>query len=318
MDLNIMSYDDFKNEVRKSLEKILSADYPGVGIKLELGTKHEINKYVDIIIASVSSLSAGPSFNLEKLYDRYKQSENYNEVVEGLVSGFKSAIDEMIADNSVVAGIFDLSDKKSNIVMEVINTKCNREYLETVPHREFLDLSIIYRVVLDIRKDGVVASAIINNSLAETANLSEEQLFSLAYKNMPKRLPFFVKDMYSIMFDLSKGSVDVTPETNDEVMMFVFSNESRTFGATAILYKDVLDDFACKVNSSFYIFPSSIDELVVLLSDDKEEAEELANEVFTINMDCVDSDKRLSNNVYYYDKDTKEVSIVFESPMPLI
>lgn len=135
---------------------------------------------------------------------------------------------------------------------------------------------------------------------------------------MPKRLPFFVKDMYSIMFDLSKGSVDVTPETNDEVMMFVFSNESRTFGATAILYKDVLDDFACKVNSSFFIFPSSIDELVVLLSDDKEEVEELANEVFTINMDCVDSDKRLSNNVYYYDKDTKEVSIVFESPMPLI
>ena len=318
MDLNIMGYDDFKNEVRKSLEEILSADYPGVGIKLELGTKHEINKYVDIIIASVSSLSAGPTYSLEEMYDLYKKFKNYNKVIEGVVFNLESKIDKMVTDNPVIVETFDLSDNKSDIIMEVINTKYNREYLETVPHREFLDLSIIYRVVLNVKIDKAVASVIINNNMANRANLSEEQLFSLAYKNMPMHLPFFVKDMYSVLIDFGKDMYEISPETNDDAVMFVFSNKSRVLGATAILYKDILDNFACKVDSSFYIFPSSIDELVVLLSDDKEEAEELADKVFMINMDCVDSDKRLSNNVYYYDKETKEVSIVFESPMPLI
>ena len=44
----------------------------------------------------------------------------------------------------------ELSEAKDNIVFQLVNTEQNREMLADVPHREYQDLSVIYRWVVKV------------------------------------------------------------------------------------------------------------------------------------------------------------------------
>ena len=71
---------------------------------------------------------------------------------------------------------------KDNIFFQVINTLQNEDMLRDMPHREFQDLSIIYRWVVKVDENGIQSSAIRNN-LAEQLGMNEEQLFKCAVEN---------------------------------------------------------------------------------------------------------------------------------------
>ena len=63
-----------------------------------------------------------------------------------------SACNFMAKTISETAPVFDvdnfLNSAKDKIVFQLINTEQNKSFLEKVPHREFQDLSIIYRWVV--------------------------------------------------------------------------------------------------------------------------------------------------------------------------
>ena len=44
----------------------------------------------------------------------------------------------------------ELSEAKDNIVFQLVNTEQDREMLADVPHREYQDLSVIYRWVVKV------------------------------------------------------------------------------------------------------------------------------------------------------------------------
>ena len=76
----------------------------------------------------------------------------------------------------------DLDSLKDRIVFQVVNTKENKEMIDLCPHREFMDLSIVYRVIVRIEETGV-SGFIVTNDIASVDDISEKLLYSLDVKN---------------------------------------------------------------------------------------------------------------------------------------
>ena len=129
-----------------------------------------------------------------------------------------------------------------------------------------------------------------------------------------KQMSPFIKDG-QIIVNVAKGIEDVTYKTlsdiiEEEIPLFVMSNGDYMNGASVILYKDVLRDFAKYMEYDLYILPSSIHEVIILLDNEYAKApEELARMVRETNRIVVDREEILSDHVYYYDREKDEIRI---------
>lgn len=218
-----------------------------------------------------------------------------------------------------VSEITNADSTKDKIVFQLINTEQNKDMLASMPHREFKDLAIIYRIVVRI-DDEDITSIPIYHHLAKTLGFNEEQLFKLAAENTKELLPPVIKSMNDVIRDLFVKD-GMPPEIEDmmfgemapEQQMYVISNNKRINGAVSMLYEDGLHELAEKLNSDLYLLPSSIHE-VIAVSTDMGEPNELAAMVTEINIEQVALDQRLSNQVYHYDKDLRKITLATDTP----
>ena len=86
-----------------------------------------------------------------------------------------------------------------------------------------------------------------------------------------------------------------------ESPMYILTNESRTFGAVAMLETELLRKFAEKVGEDFLVLPSSIHEVILVPVSNLPDSEYIKEMIREINNTNVDPEEQLSNNYYYYD-----------------
>ena len=92
--------------------------------------------------------------------------------------------------------------------------------------------------------------------------------------------------------------------------MFVLTNESNLFGAACIIYPNLLQHYAAEAQTDFYILPSSIHEVILLLDDEYvQSSEELREMVRETNRMVVDQEEVLSDHIYHYDREKDEIRI---------
>ena len=91
--------------------------------------------------------------------------------------------------------------------------------------------------------------------------------------------------------------------------MYILSNSVGINGATAMIYKDAIRSFAEKLDSDFYILPSSIHEVILVPYEDCISREELKDMVNEVNCTQVPVEEVLSDRVYIYRKDTNMIEI---------
>lgn len=199
--------------------------------------------------------------------------------------------------------VIDFENAKDNIIFQLVNTEQNREILKGMPHRDFQDLSIIYKWVLDISPEGM-NTARVDNALSARLNLNEEQLFVLAAENTRKILPPRVTPIDELLREMGVKIIEEMPLNQT---MWVISNDQRMYGATSMLYEDKLHTLAQKIGTDLYILPSSVHEVIAVSA--MRNPEELAKIVSEINTTQVPLEERLSNQVYYYDKDLRKLTM---------
>ena len=212
-----------------------------------------------------------------------------------------------------------MRDANEKIVFQLINTEQNKTFLEQVPHREFQDLSIVYKVIISADKDAVQSSKI-TNEFAKRLGMSEEQLFKCAAENTRRLFPPVVRSMNDIMKEMfardgmpQEIADMMIAEIPPEQTMWVISNEKGINGAASMLYENELHELAESLESDLYILPSSVHE-VIAVSSDMGSPEMLAQMVVEVNMQEVSLDERLSNQVYHYDKDLRKLTLATDTP----
>lgn len=310
----MMEYNIFKEVVAEKFKEYLPSQFQNMTIRVESVTK--VNKSMDgmTLVDESADKNISPTIYINDMYEHYLQTENLQVVLEKAAETMERAFSE-----APMMGNLDFDSAKDNIVFQVINTMQNQDMLQDMPHREFQDLSIIYRWVVKVDEQGI-QSSIVRNNLAKQLGMTEEQLFKAAVENTKRIFPPVVKSMNDVMKEMFIADgmpaemIDVMiGEIPADKMMWIISNDRGINGACSMLYEDNLHKLAEQLESDLYILPSSVHECIAV-SADMGDPYELAEMVNEINMGQVALEERLSNQVYHYDKDARRLTLATDTP----
>lgn len=239
-----------------------------------------------------------------------------------------------IYNNNNLGNLYDSSlDNVADIVLnslyvathvenKLVNAEMNKELLKTVPHKKFLDLAIIYNIIIDTTDDEV-KSICVTNELLDKIGMSLDELDSWAYQNTEANSNFEINDIFSVLaktINVSKEEMimntlgcpyEVAANFNDyySELEYVATNKRKVNGANILLYKQVLKSFAEYVNSDLVILPSSIHECILVTGIDPNDYYGLTNMVTDINKEELAQEDILSNNVYIYNRTEDSIKI---------
>ena len=177
--------------------------------------------------------------------------------------------------------------RTDNIVISLINTEKYQEVLKTVPHKNVLDLSMVYRCITEMPEGGI-CSIIVNYRMLEKLNMTEDELHQLALENTHAMLPLKMEAI--------------------EHHFYVLSNEKRVFGAVGMFITDEIRQLAEFYESNLFIMPSSVHEVFVM-PDFGQEKEYIKSVIEDANETVVREKDILSDSLYYYDYEEKELRL---------
>ena len=159
--------------------------------------------------------------------------------------------------------------------------------------RNILDLSVVYRVAIELDSNGV-GSYIIKPEMLDTIDLKEEEMFEIVKNNHD----FEVKNISEIIGD----ELGYIPE-EEAFPLYVVTNIQKTFGA-GVLVSDYLNDIYAKYGK-VKIIPSSIHEILILPENFASITENafLLDMVKCVNQTEVTEEDILTTSVYEYSPD---------------
>lgn len=303
------SIEEFQQGLVQGLETFLKDKYGDAYVNIEhaIKTNRELTGLRCVVLGDEQHCS--PIIYLEDIYKRYSAYEDYELILDEVKNQVVDAIEEARAFGDEIRNFYR---DHSNVFFHFIHTEQNKELLKTLPHREFHDLSIIYRCHVFQDEYGR-ASAQIDNRLAEVMGLDEEELYKLAYENTRRLFLTSIKPINEVIEELQLGKGNKVIQDfkeaadQEEPLFYVVSNGMRDRGAINILYTDELQKLAEQLDCDLYLLPSSVHEMLAV-PEHVIDLNSLTDMVHEVNQMVVEVEDRLSNEVYKYDR--KEQSIV--------
>ena len=262
---------------------------------------------LDGVIVRQNNCVVSPTVYVNDYYEDFSNGENINniaDIIERLIRD-NTIVDEFDADELI---LFD--NVKDRIVFKLINFERNKELLETVPYKKYLDLAIVYYI--SVKEDIFeCASILINNSHLKLWNKTLEEIDELAEKNTPFILKPELKSMGQTLKEIMFNSDDNEFDEKDfeNCYMYVLTNEKKQFGAATILYDNELKDFSERIESDFYIIPSSVHEVIIIPSKFVDSSDSLDEMICEVNSSQVPLVDILSDHAYKYNRADKCVSL---------
>lgn len=258
-----------------------------------------------------------PNIYLNSYFESYQMGKPLTVIMEEIIYQYNLFKDEQ---NIRLADIWDFAAIKQDIVLRLVNYDRNRELLKTCPHKRYLDLAITFRMVLDWDCMGI-GSSIVTTDVFDHWGVSLEDLYKLALENTMRAFPWRMDSLATVIMECMKRQlpeeklVEVREDfkllenTENEVSMYVLSNENGMNGATCILYDAVLKNFAKAQGCNIYILPSSIHEVLLVPENVETDAATLEEMVSDANHSAVGLIDLLSDHVYYYDRKRDMVEV---------
>ncbi len=307
-----MNYNQFLEDVRAAVQERLGSDYE---IRIQKITKNN-GIVLDGLIIGKTCKNIAPTIYLNSYYMHFTHGMSLQEILEDIISAYKENNDMVMGD---MRELLDFNNLKDKVAFKLIQREKNKELLKDVPYIEFLDLAVVFYLILDEHKGGQM-TALIHNSHMEPWRVEKEELYRLAKKNTPILLPPEIKTMKEIMCDILKGHLEELEmeEMVDGLLdfdsqkphLYVLSNKDQINGAGCILYDGCLKDFADSQNSDIIILPSSTHEVILVPDDGKLDYVELRKIVGEINESEVPEEDVLSDRIYKYSQYDCRISLI--------
>lgn len=241
---------------------------------------------------------------LNQIYERYLDGMTLDQAVEEILSVWSSAMPAMQVDAD---DLLSPDIIKSQVVYRLINYDKNGDFLRDVPHKEVLDLALVYYVMVHDEKmgDGAI---MVGNHFLEYYGVTQEELDEAAKVNTAKLLPADFIRISDLLREFGEKTgafsyPEITLEEESEWSpLYVLTNKARQYGAYYMTDTEVLKRIAGILDSDLFLLPSSVHECMVVPVDNWEDPENLASMVREINQTQVSEDEYLSDSVYHYDR----------------
>lgn len=296
-----MDYEEFKANILKRVGQLLA---PDISVQLHTICKNNGLKLDGLIISNQAS-NISPTIFLNQYYERQDLFSNFDAICKDIVLLYKQTCStERIAEDFFT----DYTKIRSHIAYRIIHYEKNKELLKTVPYVRYLDLAIVFYCLLQISESGS-ATILIHTNHLKLWNISPEQLYKQACHITPQLLPYDFRNMTSVISDLFQTPASYDQSVSSFCPMYVLTNTQKLYGASCILYPNLLEAISEKLCSDLFILPSSIHETILLPAASRSHYKELASMVKEINDTELAADEVLSSQIYYYSRAEQALSI---------
>lgn len=320
----MMKFDLFVDVVKEKIKDFLPEEYQNATIVSQ--TIKKVNQELTALnIRGEKSMNVSPTIYLEPFYERYQEEENLEQVLTQIAEVYEQGM-KKTPELDVAEQFMNGNCDKSRIIYQLINTEQNREMLSNIPSREFQDMSVVYRFLISENAEGI-ASVVITDELMNNLHLTEEELFQFASENTKELMPITIRSMNDVLKEMFMkdfgGEASMEEELGQSIekmlnsensFMYIISNKYGINGATTMLYEEGIGVLAEHLDEDLYILPSSIHESIAVPVSAGQSPEALAEMVMEVNGTKVPLQDRLSNNVYFFDKETREISMATDVP----
>lgn len=337
-----MNYESFVREVKRGVEEITKRKL-GDGVV----TVRDVVKNNNVKLQAISIVREGeittPTIYLQNYYRDYKNGRTIKNICYEIFETYLHSLEHFKMDIDI-QDVSDFGRIKDSIYYKVIHYEMNKELLTNLPYFRFLDLAIVFYIMV-LRDDEGQATALINNQHMAGWRITREELRNIAFENTWRKFPVVVRRMEDVVSEMILNDIlgdeewvddcdddyddgfisedtqygeytygelkDVVREEIEDLKvedlnMYVMSNTMKFNGATCITYPNAIRDFAMEHNCDVYIIPSSIHELI-LIPDIRCSVETLNDLIKDVNRKQLDPVEVLSDHAYVYRLDTGEI-----------
>lgn len=297
-----MEYTEFIEKVKLGLE-----EKGGDTLQVTMTNLIKTNRNKEPSLAlSKAGETVVPVFYLRPHYEEYKKGKTLEHIVDEIYYIYCTQNRKKQIDMSFFK---DYEKVKDHIAFKLVNREKNSEMLQKVPHRQYLDLEIVYYYRMEHESIGK-GSILVQNTHLSYWNVGEEELFRNSMKNTAKLFPY---EFLSLQEIIGESFCSASEIEEHRIPMYVLTDSERYFGASVIVYNKVLEEVAERIGSDFYILPSSIHECMIVPALLYVDCRELHEMVHEINGACVAEEEILGESVYLYRRELKTIEIAWES-----
>lgn len=187
--------------------------------------------------------------------------------------------------------------KNGEIMPAVVNTEANLDFVNRYVHRNVMDITLYYRLIVKNNDEGL-SSIVIDEHMLEIAGITEEEIFDRAKKYVQKHM--VSKDLA----DLLAGTAYERDVRAEDIRhdMIVASYDRPLYGAgilaMAALDEDILSSY--REQYPVYILPSCVNELIFVKDREErgDEYEFMFEQIEDVNLYQVEIEELLSNSLY--------------------
>lgn len=313
-----MTYESFLKKIPELVQARL-----GEEVEVQLHTIHKNNNIkMEAVCMFQTGINVSPTIYLPPMYQCLLQGASLEEVCQQICQQYQS---HRCLQHLETEDFHQLDRMKDRIVYKLIHYESNQELLQTIPHRRFLDLAVVYYLLMEHPFIGK-GTVLIRWKQCEEWQVEEETLYELAQENTRRLrgqvlvplgemiLSLLEKDMkHQLARELGDESCDEeqirrwASEMVEHMMpakdhtMYVLTNEERYLGAVTLLEESLLKELSQRLGCGLFVIPSSVHEVMLVPDQGQTGCEELCDLHRQVGEAAGDVMDFLSDKIYYYD-----------------
>lgn len=302
---------DFANELREEILKNLKPEDGVKEIDIQDVVKNNNTTLTGLVFKGDGDVA--PIIYVERAYEQHEAGKPMEDIVKSIIDTYHESV---YHGPTSAEDFLDYDKIKDKLIVSAVNTEANQEMLKDIPHIEVEDVSIIARIEVSSDAAGV-GTVKVNDQLLEAYGVTKEELFDQAWASMKNIHPVECKDM----IDVIKGMHPEIPEPFAEMMeerrgeLFVVQTDNGLNGGAYGFDKETLTKICDQIDSpNIYIMPSSVNEVIVAPESKVDDPERLSGIVGQVNDESVPDEEVLSDNAYFFNSQTQELSVVDTDP----
>ncbi len=279
-----MEYIEFRS---KLFETVCAQTREGEEVTLRTIPKNN-GVFLDGITIHTPGKNVCPTIYVEEMMERYDSGESLISITSEIL---KTSRECSIHAANIEEEYRDYTNFRSRICYRLVNRQKNRALLNELPHHKVLDLAMIYYYYTDAA-EGVRGTVLVRNEDLKRWNIHPETLHKDAVRNTPVIEPATP----CILTQMHLGGE-----------LLLYTNERKMYGASVMLYDNIFEEAAAYYEADLFILPSSVHEVLALPDNRMIGIEDLRNMVSEINATVVAKTEVLSDLVYRYSLERKEI-----------
>lgn len=284
MDQN-KSLELIENFITVLRDKLGTDDY-----EISPGRVEKLTGSYDSVMIFNKKTKVGGNVDRQLVISLYEQGQCLERIAEYVI---ENMVDEVLSVPIETDWILQYDKVKDLLFVRLSNRTENAQLLSVTPHKDLPgDLAATVHIYVEVEYG--FGSVIVSQECLKSYGMTFDELYEAAIENGQKIMPVIIATL-----DETIG----VPEVDHACTGVVMTNEKQINGSAVILYPDVLEKAWDYFKEDYWLFPSSIHEMIAFRVSSM--SEERARAILrNANKTVVAGNEKLSDVLYIYHHET--------------